>query len=409
MKKSDVSFSDIPDAPGVYSFCDAKKKILYVGKATSLRDRIKSYFIQDLSVVRSPLVAKVIDDAVEVVWEETDSVLEALILEAKRIKQHSPVGNTREKDNKSFNYVGITDEKVPRVLLIRGRELSLGLPTINYQLKTIFGPFPAGKTLKEALKVVRKIFPFYDTKFSMDGALTPAQQKTVAFNRSIGLFPEDTGAAYRRAVRHIELLFDAQKEALITKLEKEMHTHAKAKRFEDASRAKKQLFALRHIQDISLIRDDLKNPISDFRVEAYDVAHLRGDEARGVMVVIEDGEVRKDLYRVFTIKTAKAGDDIAALKEVIERRALHKEWHIPHLVVIDGGRTHLTHAKKALASSGMNVPVVAVVKDERHRPKDILGEGHLARRHEADILLANAEAHRFSISRHRLALRKKKR
>lgn len=406
MNKSDVSFSDIPDVPGVYRFIGAGKKILYVGKATSLRDRVRSYFVDDIRDVRSPLIEKIISDAVTIEWEETDSVLEALILEAKLIKKHKPIGNTREKDNKSFNYVVITDEEVPRILLVREREIATSV-SLPYKVKKIFGPFPQGKVLKEGLKVIRKIFPFYDTSFPITKTLSPAQEKTVTFNRSIGLFPSTDVAAYKKTVRHIALLFDAKKGALLKELEKDMQQYAKEKKFEEAAGVKKKLFALKHIQDITLIREDLKRPSAGFRVEAFDTAHLQGASPRGVMVVLEDGEPKKQLYRTFTIRTAKGGDDLAALAEIIERRAKHDEWTFPDLVVVDGGKTHLTYAQRMLEKVGITAPVVSVVKDEKHRPKSILGDRKLIHTHEADVLLANAEAHRFSISKHRRALRRR--
>jgi len=166
---------------------------------------------------------------------------------------------------------------------------------------------------------------------------------------------------------------------------------------------------LQHIQDVTLIKEDLKRPDSiAFRIEAYDTAHIRGDSPRGVMAVIVDGEARPAEYRTFTIRDAKAGDDYAALNEIIARRANHPEWPYPSLVVIDGGRTHLNRAKKALREAGIDADVVAVVKDERHRPREVLGESALVHAHEPSILLANSEAHRFAIGRHRQALRSRK-
>ena len=124
-------------------------------------------------------------------------------------------------------------------------------------------------------------------------------------------------------------------------------------------------------------------------------------------LVIENGEPNKDEYRLFTIRTAKAGDDYAALDELITRRAKHREWPFPQLVVIDGGKAHLNRAKKTFLDAGIAAEVVSVVKDERHRPREILGSPKMVITHESAILLANAEAHRFSIGKHRKALRKK--
>jgi excinuclease ABC subunit C len=151
---------NLPNAPGVYKFLGKNNQILYIGKATSLKSRVKSYFAKDLSEKRSPLIEKMVQEAVSLEYEKTNSVLEALILEARLIKQHTPPYNTADKDQKSFNYVVITKEKFPRVLVVRERDI---FTDSRFQiLDSKFGPFPHNKELKEALKIVRKIFPFRD-------------------------------------------------------------------------------------------------------------------------------------------------------------------------------------------------------------------------------------------------------
>lgn len=405
MKRGDIDFKQLPDAPGVYKFISPKREVLYIGKATSLRDRVKSYFTKDIAEVRSPLIEKIVSDAKHIEVEATDSVLEALVLEAKLIKKHQPIGNTEQKDNKSWNYLVITNEKFPRVLVARERELSSKF-SFN-TTKELFGPFPSVGTLREALKIVRKIFPFFDSQFPIDEKMTPAHEKTIRFNQTIGLYPQEIDEGeYKKTIRAIVDLFSGKKETLIRRLEKEMHAAAKKHAFEEAETLKRKVFALRHIRDVTLIRDELRTPDTAlFRIEAYDVAHLRGSETRGVMVVVENGEPKKSDYRIFTIRSAVRGDDYAALDELIQRRAKHREWPLPQLVVIDGGKAHLNRARKTFLDAGITAEVVSVVKDEKHRPREILGSPKTVITHEAAILLANSEAHRFAISRHRRALR----
>lgn len=405
MEKKEIDFKKVPDNPGIYKFLGKGKEVLYIGKATSLRDRIKSYFATDIAAVRSPLIAKIVNDAVNVTWEETESVLEALILEAKRIKEFLPPGNTDLKDNKSFSYLVVTNETFPRFVIVRERELSASFsPKL---IKHLFGPFMSGVQLKEALKIVRRIFPFFDTGFVVDGKLSPAQAKTLRFNQSIGLYPKELNAdEYKKTVKYLVTLFEGKKTSLVKSLEKEMKRVAKEERFEDANILKRQIFALNHIRDITLIKEELKTPDSvEFRIEAYDTAHIRGSEPRGVMAVVVDGVSVPAEYRTFTIRKAKAGDDYAALSEIIERRAKHPEWPFPKLVVIDGGAVHLKLARQYLKLAKIDAEVVSVVKDERHRPKQVLGSPMYAHSHESSILLANAEAHRFAIARHRNAMR----
>lgn len=413
MIRDDIDFKALPDEPGVYRFVGAKKEVLYVGKATSLRDRVKSYFAIDIAEVRSPLIEKVVRDAVKVEWEECDSVLDALILEAKRIHEFSPPGNTDSKDNKSWNYLVVTNEEYPRILMVRERVLT---ETFSPKLiKHLFGPFPNGSALKEALKIVRRIFPFFDTSFSVGPSyrMTKNQEKTVRFNQSIGKYPPFDAKAYKKTVSYMVLFFSAKKKTLLTTIERDMKRAAKDERFEDATELRRQLFALQHIQDVTLIKEEYKKPETvEFRIEAYDTAHIRGDSPRGVMAVIVDGEPVPAEYRTFTIRGKSGhrmstfkGDDYAALDEIIRRRANHPEWPHPSLVVIDGGRVHLARAKKALKEAGVTAEIVAVVKDERHRPREVLGPASIIHAHEPSILLANSEAHRFAIGRHRRALR----
>src|SRR3989338_8922445 len=138
MKRDELRQFNILDSPGIYMFRGARKEILYIGKAASLRDRVRSYFASDLVSGRGPRIVAMVEQARSLTWTETDSVLEALILEANLIKQHQPPYNVDEKDNKSFNYLVITKEDFPRVLVVRGRELFDPLKTQNSKLKTFF-------------------------------------------------------------------------------------------------------------------------------------------------------------------------------------------------------------------------------------------------------------------------------
>lgn len=395
VERAKVKFSEIPDEPGVYFFKKGRE-VLYVGKATSLRSRVRSYFDGQLLIKRGAVVDKVVQDATSVTWETTDSVLEALLLEATHIKKLKPYGNSQSKDDKSYNYVVITNEEFPRVLTLRGRELAAKVaPSLR---KYVFGPFTHGGSLKEALKIIRKIFPYFDER--------SREPKTLKFNQSIGVYPDVDKAEYQKTVRHIALLFEGKKKSLLKALEKEMRALARAEAFEKAEVLKRQVFALTHIRDTALLKDEYRTPQSaGYRVEAYDTAHLAGSATRAVMTVVENGEPLKSDYRVFTIRTAVGGDDYQALREVLERRFSHPEWQFPKLIVIDGGRVHLKTATQVLKQLKIDIELCAVVKDEKHKPREILGKRATVESHKSSILLANSEAHRFSMSRHRRALR----
>jgi len=207
----------------------------------------------------------------------------------------------------------------------------------------------------------------------------------------------------------VVLLFQGRKKQLVASIERQMKAAAKAERFEEAGRLKEQLFGLTHIQDVSLIKNDFRpygGAAQGSRIEAYDIAHLAGSGHVGVMTVVEGGLPNKMEYRKFNIKDAKGGDDPGSLKEVLSRRLGHSEWPMPKLIVVDGHTAQMNAAKRVLDSYGIKIPVVGVVKDEKHRPRSIAGDRDTIKDRERDILLANAEAHRFAITFNRKKLRK---
>ncbi len=388
----------LPDTPGVYFFRKGKE-ILYIGRATSLRSRVRSYFNKEVVDSRGPIIAGMVLEATSLAYRQTDSVLEAIILEAELIKKYQPRYNSKEKDNKSFNYIVITKERFPRVLMVRGRQLAEG--SNDFKIKKLFGPFPSGTELKEALRVIRKIFPFRDK-------CEPGIGKP-CFNRQLGLCPgvctgEISEADYKKQVRKIELFLSGKKKAVITLLKAEMNSYAEQQEFERADEVKRKIFALEHIQDVSLIKREsaLMPGIGDnkniFRIEAYDVAHQSGTNNVGVMVVVEDGETRRGGYRKFKIRGNYPADDLRSLREVLERRLNHPEWRFPDLIVVDGGKLQVGVAEEILQRDGLKIPVLGVVKDEYHRPKNILGDIELIKKYERAVLLSNSEAHSYAIN-----------
>ncbi|MDO8561670.1 MAG: GIY-YIG nuclease family protein [bacterium] len=409
MNRQELNTFKLPDTPGVYFF-RAGRKILYIGKATSLRDRVRSYFSTGLGDARSSVIVAMIEEAKSISWKETDSVLEALILEANLIKQHQPKYNTDEKDDKSYNYLVITKEDFPRVLIVRGRELfGLQVSTLRsgprLRVGAIFGPFPHGLQLKEALKIVRKIFPFRDKCIPNSGR--------PCFNHQIGLCPgvcsgEANKKEYARTIRHIKTLFSGKIKTLKVILEREMRTESKAEHYEKAQELRRQISALEHIHDVSLIKSDNMNDLRSrsFRIEAYDVAHTSGTETVAVMTVVQNGEPEKESYRKFKIKTA-GNDDIGALKEVLSRRLAHNEWPLPRVLVVDGSTAQLRAATNILENAGINIPIVAVVKNEFHKPERLIGDTKAIESCGKEILLANQEAHRFAVAYHRKRRRSK--
>jgi excinuclease ABC subunit C len=394
----------LPETPGVYFFLDEKKSILYIGKATSLRDRVRSYFTQDVATTRGPKIELMMPQITSVAYQRVDSVLEALLLESELIKKYQPVFNTDAKDDKSYNRVVITRETFPRVLLVRERELHE--ETFTLPIRKIFGPFPQGSDLRAALKIIRKLFPFRDT--CTPYANLSAEQKKKArecFSSQIGLCPGVCKGAiearvYQKNIRHIELFFAGKKGRIIQQLEKDMHALAQERRFEEAHEKKKLLFGLQHIQDIALVTEDRQTE-DRHRIEAYDVAHLRGTASVGVMTVVQKGRVVPGEYRQFILRKNHNGNDLTALAEVLERRLRHPEWPYPEIMIVDGDERHRRVASEVLEKVASGIPVLAVTKDARHRAKSIVGETLWRDRFEKEILLANTEAHRFALTFHK--------
>jgi len=398
---------NIPDKPGVYFFLK-EKKILYVGKATSLRDRVKSYFGKDLIGTRGPLLVEMVYQTDKIKWQIADSILEAIILEANLIKKYQPKYNTKEKSDKSFNFVCLTKEKLPKVLVVRGKNVKHSV------FDKIYGPYPNGNQLIEALKIVRKIFPFLDAK----------SKNYLEFYKQINLAPDiNDRKLYLQNIRNLKLFFEGKKKKILKNLEKEMKEYAKMREFEKAGEIKRKIFALQHINDVALLKSESRKQenfqpcalpgvpggtlahgnflVSAIRIEAYDIAHMGGKNMVGVMVVLENGEVAKNEYKKFKIRTQDNSNDTGALAEVLERRLAHKEWIYPDLIVIDGGVAQINATKKILSRLNLDIPIVSVVKDEKHKPKAILGDEKIIAKYKKEILLANSEAHRFAIAYHK--------
>jgi excinuclease ABC subunit C len=402
MKSQELKRYKLPDQPGVYKFLQGRK-LLYIGKATSLKDRVKSYFAGDLGDTRGPKLVKMLALATKIEWQATSSVLEALLLETELIKKHQPKYNSREKDDKSYNYIVITKEKWPRVLIVRGREL------VHY-LGSVFGPFTSGRDLKIALNLIRQIFPYRDKCLPENGK--------ACFNYQIGLCPGVCVGTisvrdYVRTITNLKMFFSGKAKGLRLCLQKDMMVLAKKQEFEKANYIKKQLFALDHIQDVALISKEKKSNIS-LRIEAYDIAHLSGKNTTGAMTVWQDGELKKSEYKKFKLRGAKANrpDDPANLREILERRFNHPEWPRPEIIVVDGNQVQINVVNEVLAEvtrgpslgslkDGPRVAIIGVVKDNKHKASKLIGESSIIKDYHSAIVLVNSEAHRFALSYHR--------
>lgn len=395
-------YKKLPETPGVYLMKDSAGRILYVGKAGNLRRRVSSYFERPHDVRIQTLVSRI----ATIDHQDTDTAIEALILEAKLIRKLSPPFNVKEKDDKSFLYIKITKEKFPRVFLVRGKDIA-------EETGKRFGPFTSASSAREALKILRRIFPWSTHDPDRIGSF-----KRPCFDYEIGLCPgtcvgKVSRADYMKNINHLKLFLEGKKARIVTTLEKEMAAASKKLEFEKAAKLRGQIFALKHIEDTAFISDsEIVMPkagilsVRPFRIEGYDISNISGTSAVGSMVVFENGKPNKDEYRKFKIRTVVGSNDVAMLTEVLERRFRHANWPSPDLLLIDGGLPQTNAAYRAMRAAGLKIPLVGLAKGPERKRNDIVGT--FPKNVSLKTLIqVRDEAHRFAISYHK-ALRRVK-
>jgi len=377
---------------------DSKNGILYIGKAGDLRRRVARYFIRSGNERIEKLVKKI----KKVDFQKTDSALEALILESQLIKKYQPPYNVKEKDDKSFLYIVVTDDKFPRVVLVRGK----GLNKEKVKQSNYFGPFTSASSVREALRIMRKVFPF--SIHPPEKIIFPGGAKKIGrgcFYYQIGLCPGTCVGSisereYKKIIKNFKLFFGGKKERIVNQMRKEMMSVSKILDFEKAEKIRRQIFALSHIQDISLIeKDEEFFSENGERIEGYDISNISGASAVGSMVVFENNKPQKNDYRKFRIKTIKESDDVGMIKEIVQRR-LGNPWPLPSIFLIDGGLGQVNAAKSVLKNEGLSIPVVGIAKGVGRKANRFVGSIPKGIKKET-LIKVRDEAHRFAISYHR--------
>jgi excinuclease ABC subunit C len=391
----------LPDRPGVYLYKDKAGEIIYVGKAGSLKRRVSSYFMRAGDTKTEKLVSEIFD----LETRETQSAIEALILESQLIKKYSPKFNVKEKDNRSFLYVGITKEKYPKPVLVRELEIR------NLKLEILFGPFTSPGSLREALKILRGIFPWSECR---------ENQGRPCFYYGIKKCPgvcvgKVTRAEYMKNIRNLILFFEGRREKVLKNMEAEMKVAAGLENFERAAELRNNLYALNHIHDISLIKKDPVDSCTGSgrvqynamgRVEGYDISNISGAHAVGSMVVFQDGEPQKSEYKKFKIKSVRGANDVAMLREVLSRR-FRNNWPKPDIIFVDGGRGQVNAALAVLKKFKLNIPVVGIAKGLSRKNDRFVYDFSDLELERVIKSFANLfkqvrdEAHRFAITYHR--------
>lgn len=424
----------LPQTSGVYFFKDKEGKVIYVGKANSLKNRVSSYFIH--SSQQSPKISKMIKEIANVEYITTSSEIEALILESKMIKSNSPYYNTQSKDDKSYPYIKITLERdFPQILFYR---------KINRELKEdknlYFGPFVDSKATRVVIKLLSQVFKIRGCRKK------DLNQTKACLDYQIGLCSAPcmgmiSKIEYQKNIKEICLFLTGRQKSLLNGLYREMKQASYNLKYEKAAKIRDKVKSIEAIlkgQEINIDRkinknnyfmkkieeeekEEIKkgcNAIIDLkdklnlkklpeRIEAFDISNIQGKLSVGSLVVFEKGQPKKEDYRRFRIKTIKGIDDYAMLQEVTERRykkLIAENKKLPDLVLVDGGRGQLSAVEKILKDLNLEMPIISIAKKEEEIFKPEIYEPIiLPDNSEALFLLQRIrdEAHRFAVTYHR--------
>ena len=410
----------LPSAPGVYFHKNKAGEIIYVGKAAVLKNRVRQYF--QSSKNRDVKTAALIEEIAMTDWIVVDTEMDALFLESEMIKRYMPKWNILLRDDKNVSFVRIDiDSEIPTVTVTRQ---PLG-DDAHY-----IGPFYAKHTITDALRILRKIFPYYEKPYTgkktleTDLGLTPGIE--------IGkMSPSDYHKVLKNLIRYLE----GDRKQLLDDLEREMNAESTKGNFERAAELRNELFGLKGLKkkivfsdkefldissDQALLRLktmlNLESPPR--RIEGYDISHQSGLDVVASMVVFTNGVADRSEYRKFKLNHQQ-NNDAESLKEVISRRLKHEDWAFPDLIILDGGVPQLSAVLPLLKKA--NIPVIGRDKSGDHSKSapvkivipypsqseykiiELPKDSHVARL----IARIDEEAHRFAITYHTLLKRKR--
>lgn len=411
--------SAIPELPGVYQYRDRQKKIIYVGKAISLRKRVSSYFKNNKLDQKTRLLVQNVN---EIVIIPVDNEFEALLLEASLIKKYQPKYNIVAKDDRHYIYISVSREIFPRIILTRGEG--------NY------GPFPSTKIARDILGLVRSIVPYCTQGskikrpclYSHLGLCFPCP----AFIRKQSENEYDKlRSLYLKNIRQIKFMLHGRLHKIKSILEREMTQFSKNENFEEAAKLRDRLNNLEYLvsnyhvpalymsnpnllaQKYKTEHIELADILNKYytqlnllkRIECYDISNLQGKRAVGSMVTFIEGLPEKKLYRKFRIRETNRPNDFAMLREIFSRRLKHSEWSYPDLIIVDGGIPQLSVMEKVIEEFNLSIPIIGLAKrleeivvksrNEYHKLKlpDNSSALHLLQR-------LRDEAHRFAHQYH---------
>ena len=395
----------LPSAPGVYFHKNAAGEVIYVGKAAVLKNRVRQYFQKSR---KDPKTEALVAEIADTDWRVTESEMDALFLESEMIKRYQPKWNILLRDDKTVSYVRINmKDEVPDVSLTR---------TPQDDGAKYIGPFYGQAIVKKALRILRKIFPYYDKPYSGKKTLNTDLGLTPGIEIGIST-PKEYKANLRKLIRYLE----GDRVKLLKDLEKQMKTASDAGEYEKAAELRNQLFGLRELRKKIVFSDQefldlssdeallqlqmlLKLQQPPRRIEGYDISHQSGTNAVASMVVFTNGVADRTEYRKFKIKEDK-NDDFANMREVLTRRLKHHEWPRPDLILIDGGEPQLAAVHDLLESAA--IPYIGLAKENEtivlpSRTYKLPKNSHIIKL----LQRIRNESHRFAITYHTLLKRK---
>lgn len=364
--KLEAKLKTLPRDAGVYFHKSKTGEVLYVGKAAVLKNRVRQYF--QASRPFDPKTEALVAEIYDTDWITVESELDALFLESEMIKRYKPRYNILLRDDKSQTFIRINmKDDVPYVGTTR-QPLDDGAQ--------YFGPYYNGFMIKKALRLLRKVFPYYTKPFSGKSEL----------DYHLGLTPgiesgKSTPKEYKADIKKLITYLKGNRQKLVLELEEEMQQFAKASVFEKAARARDQLNNLRALQQQIIFSDkefmDLSKdqaltglkellglPAAPRRIEGYDISHMQGTNNVASMVVATNGLADKAQYRKFKMRIP-GNDDFAHMRETMTRRFSGRHnWTLPDLILIDGGKGQLSSAITALEALDVHIPVIGLAKRE---------------------------------------------
>ena len=418
-----------PTTPGVYLMKDDRGAVIYVGKAKNLRSRAGHYFTKE--AVENPRTSELVKHIVDVEFIACDTEVDALLKEARLVKDIRPRFNKDLKDDKTFPYLQIRiREEFPRVEFTR---------TPRSKGVKLYGPFTSARSLRAAIQVLQRVLQFRTCSLDIVSTedrwrwfrpclLHSIRQCTAPCNFRVS--KED----YRKQIRKLILILEGKRGKLIREMEGQMKEASVAMQFEKAARIRDEIAALNKLElrgdvdkDVQpeVFAIDPKKGLRGLRkvlglatvprsIEGFDIAHLSGQDTVASLVSFLDGLPFKQGYRKFKIKTVEGVDDFASMREVVFRRfkRLHDDDAVfPDILLIDGGKGQLNAAMDAFRALGIEPPtVISLAKQEEEIFRPGESESIKLSRHSAALRLlqyVRDESHRFAQHYHHTLRRKK--